>query len=77
MVTIIPTDLVTNSLLSSFSRVLQTEKQESDFQQVGGLFWRNFSLLFIASRALPQSHIEFSRLLFVKEYSYMLFLVIL
>ena len=76
MVTIIPTDLVTNSLLSSFSRVLQTEKQ-SDFQQVGGLFWRNFSLLFIASRALPQSHIEFSRLLFVKEYSYMLFLVIL
>ena len=43
MVTIIPTDLVTNSLLSSFSRVLQTEKQESVFQQVGGLVLRNIS----------------------------------
>ena len=44
MVTIIPTDLVTNSLLSSFSRVLQTEKQESGFQQVGGLVLRNISV---------------------------------
>ena len=44
MVTIIPTDLVTNSLLSSFSCVLQTEKQESGFQQVGGLVLRNISV---------------------------------
>ena len=45
IVTIIPTDLVTNLLLSSFCPFLQTknQKQESGFQQVGGLVTRNIS----------------------------------
>ena len=37
IVTIIPTYLVTNLLLSSFFSFLTNQKQESDFQQVGGL----------------------------------------
>ena len=38
--TIIPTDLVTNSLLSSLF-FLTNQKQESGFQQLGGLVTRN------------------------------------
>ena len=72
MVTIIPTDLVTNSLLSSFSRVLQTEKRIRFSASWWSGFEKYFSFLFIASRALPQRHTEFSRLLFVKEYSYVI-----
>ena len=57
MVFIIPADLVTNLILSN-------QKQESDFQQVGGLLTRNRSVfLFIASRALLRSYAEFNRLL--------------
>ena len=41
IVTVIPKDLVTNLLLSSFCPFLQTKKQESGFQQVGGLVMRN------------------------------------
>ena len=44
-VTIIPTDLVTNSLLSSFCPFLQTKKKESDFQQDGGQVTRNISVI--------------------------------
>ena len=40
-VTIIFTDLVTNLLLSSF---LTNQKQESGFQEVGGLVTRNLSV---------------------------------
>ena len=48
-------------LLFSF---LANEKQESGFQQVGGLVTKNISVfLFIASRALLHSHAEFNRLL--------------
>ena len=43
IVTIIPTDLVTNLLLSSFS-FLTNQKQESGFQQVGDLVTRNISV---------------------------------
>ena len=43
ILTIIPTDLVTNSLLSSFCPFLQTKKKESGFHQVGGLVTRNIS----------------------------------
>ena len=62
--TIIPTDLVTNSVLSFFLSFLTNQKQESGFQQVGGLVTRNISVvLYIASYALLQSHDEFHRLL--------------
>ena len=56
--TIIPTDLVTNSLLPSYK-----PKQESGFQQVGGLVMIYFCFLFIASRTILKSHAEFNRLL--------------
>ena len=62
IVTVIPTDLVTNLLLSLTS--LTNQKQESGFQQVGGLATRIYlCFLFIASRALLQIHAEFNRLL--------------
>ena len=44
VVTIIPTDLVTNLLLSFFLSFLTNQKQESGFQQVGGLVTRNISV---------------------------------
>ena len=50
-VTIISKDLLTNSLFSSVF-FLTNPKQESGFQQVGGLVRRNICFLFIASRAL-------------------------
>ena len=63
IVTVIPKNLVTNLLFSSFS-FLTNLKQESGFWQVGGLVTRNISVfLFIESRALLQSHTEFNRLL--------------
>ena len=63
IVTIITADLFRNSLLFSFCPFLQ-KKQESGFQQVGGLVTRNISVfLFIASRALLQSHAELNRFL--------------
>ena len=37
IITIIPTYLVTNLLLSPFFSFLTNQKQESGFQQVGGL----------------------------------------
>ena len=58
-----PTDLVTNLFLYSFCPFLQTKNQEPGFQQVGGLVTRNICFLFIASRALLQSHLEFNRFL--------------
>ena len=64
IIAVIPTDLVTNLLLSSFFPFFTSQKQESCFQQVDGLVTRNISVfLFIASRALLQSHAEFNRLL--------------
>ena len=44
IVTIIPIDLVANLLLSSFFLFLTNQKQESGFQQVGGLGARNISV---------------------------------
>ena len=61
IVTSVPTDLVTNSLLSSFCSFLQTKNKNLGFQQVDGLVPRN-SFLFIASRTLLQSRAEFNRL---------------
>ena len=43
IVTIIPTSLVTNSLLF-LSLFFRRNKQESDFQQVGSLVTRNISV---------------------------------
>ena len=42
--TIIPTGFVTNLLLSSFCPLFTNQKQESGFQQVGGLVKRNISV---------------------------------
>ena len=44
IVTIIPTDLVTNSLLSTFFSFLTNQNQEPGFQQVDGLVTRNISV---------------------------------
>ena len=43
IITIIPTNLVTISLLSLVCPFVETKKQESNFQQVGGLVTRNIS----------------------------------
>ena len=77
MVTIIPTNLVTNSLSSLFLSFHKNKKQESNFQQVGGLVTRNS--FFKVSCAILQRYIEFNRLInkdFVKCYSCSLFLLI-
>ena len=52
IVTIIPTDLVTNSLLSFFLSFLTNQKQESDFLQVGGLVTRTISVFCLQLVAL-------------------------
>ena len=46
IVTIIPTYLVTNLLLSSFS-FFKNQKQESGFQQGGGLVTRTISVFYL------------------------------
>ena len=62
-VTIIPTDLVRNFLLPFLLFFLTNQKQESNFQQAGGLITRSIPVfLFIGSCALLQSHVEFNRL---------------
>ena len=43
----IPTDLVTNSLLSSFCPFLHIKKQKSGFQEVGDLVMRNISVFYL------------------------------
>ena len=43
IVAIVPTTLVTNSLLTYIFSFLKIQKQESGFQQVGGLVMRNIS----------------------------------
>ena len=62
--TIIPTYLVTKSLLYSFCPFLQTENKK-----VGGLSTRNISAFCLYQDALYSS--------FTKEFSYMLFLFVL
>ena len=44
IVTVIPADLVKNLFLSTFLSFLTNQKQESGFQQVGGLVTRNISV---------------------------------
>ena len=47
-----------------FLPFLTNQKQESGFQQVGGMVTRNISVFFfIASHALLQSHVKFNRFL--------------
>ena len=47
IITVIPTDLVTNSLLSSFFFFLTSQKQELGFQQVGGLVAKIISVFYL------------------------------
>ena len=85
IVTMVPKEIVTNSLLSFFLCFHRNQKQESSFQQVGRLLIRNiFAFLFIASRALLQRYAELkdfqgldSRIFLIKGFSYMLFLLVL
>ena len=64
IVTIIPTDLVTNSLLSIFFVLFYKPTTKIRFSTS---WWygneKYFCILFITSRALLQSHAEFNRLL--------------
>ena len=60
IVTIIPTDSVTNSLLFSFCPFFQTKKQELGFQQVDGLVTRNIFAFYLQRvglyfKAMPNS----------------------
>ena len=61
IVTIIPTDLVTNLLASSFCPFLQTKRKT----WFSASWWsgneKYFCFLFIASRALLQSQAEFNK----------------
>ena len=77
IVTAIPRYLVTNFAFMLFFSFLLNQKQESGFQQVGGRVTRNNCFLFIASRALLQSHAEFNKLLQNNFLIYMLFLFVL
>ena len=62
IIAIIPTDLVTNLLLSFFLSFLTIQKEESSFQLVGDLVMKKNFFLFIESHALLQSHdAKFSR----------------
>ena len=65
IVTIIPTDLVTNLLLSSFFFLSYKPKTRTWFS---ASWWsgneKYFCFLFIGSRALLQSHAEVNRLLY-------------
>ena len=49
MVTIIPTNLVTNTLLSLFCPFVKTKKKKkkSNLQQVGGLVTRTISVFYL------------------------------
>ena len=51
IVTIIATDLVTNLHLSFFLSFLTNQKQESGFQQAGGLVTRNIPAFFVCSES--------------------------
>ena len=67
IVTIIPADLVTNSLLSFFCS--PNQKKESGFQQVGGLVTRNNSVfclkwVVLYFKAIPNS-IDFCKVIFL------------
>ena len=66
IVTIIPADLVTNSLLSPFGSFLQTRKPKARIRFLASRWSGNdkyFYFLFIACRALLKSHAKFNRLL--------------
>ena len=52
------------SVFILFLSYLTNQKQESGFQQVGGLVTRYISVFFIASCALLQRHVEFNRLFY-------------
>ena len=53
-VPIIPTNLVTNSLISFFA-LSEKQKQSSDFKQVGRLLRRYIYMLFVYSESRPTS----------------------
>ena len=56
VVTVIPTDLPRNLLLSSFFSFLADQKEESGFQQVGGIIARNILFfVYIESRSTSKS----------------------
>ena len=46
-----------------FLFLLTNQRQKSGFQQIDGLVTKNIWFLFLASRALLQSHVEFNRFL--------------
>ena len=85
IVTTIPIDLVTNSLLSSFCPFLQTKnKNQVSSRQVGGLVTRNISvfclqrfLFFVYSESRSASKPYRIQQTFIKEFSYLLFLFVL
>ena len=52
IVTIIATDLVTNSILAFFLSFGTNQKQESGFQQFSGLVTRNTSFIYSKSRSI-------------------------
>ena len=63
IVTIFPTNLVPNSLLSLFCLFAETKDKNKNVQQVDSLVTKNISGFFIASRALFQRYAQFNRVL--------------
>ena len=57
IVTIIPTDLVTNSFLSSFCPFLQIKNKNQVFSKLMASKEKYFCFLFVTSRALLQNHV--------------------
>ena len=62
-VTIVPTYFSYKFAFILFLSFLKNEKQESGFQQVGGLVTRNISVFCLSRLALLRSHAELNRLL--------------
>ena len=70
IVTIIPTDLVTNSLLSSFCSYLQTKNKDQVFSRLV-VWYREIFLLFVYSKSRSTSKPCQIQQTFTKEFSQM------
>ena len=76
IVTIIPTDLVTNMLLSSLCPFLQTKNKNLVFSKL--VVWeQEIFLFFVYSESRSTSKPCRIQQTFIKEFSYMLFLFVL
>ena len=76
IITIVPTDLVANSLLYSFCPFLQTKSKNPVFSKLV-VWYKQMFLFFVYSESRSASKPYRIQQTFIKEFSYMLFLFIL